>query len=281
MEKKLSLGEIFQGTAAPLGAKNIFPAAGLKKKVTASNIRIISSLPLAPPPKNKSTIAIITPRALKRLRANRENPVNVFRKDFVLLIFSERLSLPAFFKDYARSNHVPIAALNSNEHYLKSVLRGAIREKFTGIIHGHGVVLEAEGRGILITGASGIGKTTAVLRSIHNGYYWVADDVAVIKRNRSGELIARGHKKICSYLHTAAKGITPVADLLDADRIKARTKLAAVIEVERSSAAPRIIRCVKKILGAELKCVHVDIPFSGYFNKNLLKNCIKELSEDN
>ncbi|HCX02729.1 MAG TPA: HPr(Ser) kinase/phosphatase, partial [Syntrophaceae bacterium] len=48
----------------------------------------------------------------------------------------------------------------------------------------HGVVLELGGRGILITGPSGIGKTTAAMQAVGEGYAWIADDVAMIRKNQ-------------------------------------------------------------------------------------------------
>ena len=84
----------------------------------------------------------------------------------------------------------------------------------------HGVVFECQGRGILITGASGIGKTTSALVLVKEGNYWIADDIAVVKRNQKGELIARGHAKIKNLLHTRETGIVPVKKILNSDRIK-------------------------------------------------------------
>ena len=161
-------------------------------------------------------------------------------------------------------------------------MQALIREKFQETISVHGVILEAKGKGILITGASGIGKTTAALKTVTKDYYWVADDVAVIKRSKQGELIAGGHKKINNYLHTEATGIIPVGNLLKPDRIKVNTKLAAVVEVEKAGITDvRMIKGEKEILGVKLTCLHINIPSTSYFNENLLKKTLRQLSKDN
>jgi len=166
-------------------------------------------------------------------------------------------------------------------HYLKSILQDIIREKYLETILIHGMILDVEGKGILITGDSGIGKTTAVLKAAVNDYYWVADDVAVIKRNRKGELIAGGHKNIKKYLHTESSGIIPVITLLKPDRIKTKTILVAVINIVRTK--ERIITMTKGekiILGNKLTSLSINIPFTSFFDDNLLKKSVRHLFKD-
>jgi serine kinase of HPr protein (carbohydrate metabolism regulator) len=287
MKKRLSLREIFQGSIAGLGIKEIFPLAGLEKELTTINIRLISRIPFASLKKNNPTIAIITPQASNQLRVMGINPCgqmpdNIFKNNIVFLILSSSLSIPVFLKKHIANIDIPVAASKYDEHYLRSLLKALIREKLQEIISIHGVVLEVKGKGILITGPSGIGKTTAALKSVLEDYYWVADDVAVIKKNKKGELIAGGHKKINDYIHTAATGIMPVGNLFDSGRIKMKTKLSALIEVEKAGVRDiRVTKEEKKILGIKLTCLHINIPSTSYFNENLLKNILRQLSKDN
>jgi hypothetical protein len=98
----------------------------------------------------------------------------------------------------------------------------------------------------------------------------------------SGELIASGHKKIDNYIHTEATGIIPVGNLLDSGRIKMKTKLNAIIEVEKAGIRDiRVTKGEKEILGIKLTCLHINIPSASYFNENLLKKTIRQLSKDN
>ena len=287
MKKKLFLKEIFQGNIIALGIKKILPAAGWEKEIATINIQLINRIPFTFLKKNNSTIAIITPQALNQLcvmgeTLRRQMLDNIFKENIVFLVLSSSLSIPVFLKNHTANNDIPITASKYDGHYLRSFLKTLIREKLQGTISIHGVVLEVKGKGILITGASGIGKTTAALKSITEDCYWVADDVAVIKRNKREELIAGGHKKINNYIHTEATGIIPAGNLFDPDKIKKNTKLAAVIEVEKAGIRDvRIIRREKEILGINLTCLHINIPSTGFFNKNLLKKSLRQLSKDN
>jgi len=178
-------------------------------------------------------------------------------------------------------NNIPVAASEYNEYYLRSILKAIIREKLQNIIYLHGVLLEADGKGVLITGASGIGKTTAALNFASKEYCWVADDVVVIKKNAKGKLIAGGHKKTRDYIHTEITGIIPAAGVFDMDRIKRNTRLAAVIETAKTDTKSVLLTKEKKeILGMELPCLRVNIPSAGYFDKNLLKKSLELLFKD-
>jgi serine kinase of HPr protein (carbohydrate metabolism regulator) len=286
MKKKLSLREIFQGRIIRLGIKELFPAADLGKELTAIHVRTINRLPFCPQKKDAPTIAILTPKVLNQLsvlqtgfRLHLLEDLSSHNVCFILL--SSSLSIPVFLKKSAAKLNIPFAASKYDEHYLRSILIGLIREKYLETISLHGVVLEAKGKGILITGASGIGKTTAALKSVAGDCYWVADDIAVVKRNKKEELIAGGNKKISRYIHTERTGIIPVDALLNPERIKNNTKLAAVIRIGKSGTGFRMAKGYTHILGKKLTCLRINIASAGFFGENLLKKAIEQLFKDN
>lgn len=285
MKKKLSLKEMFQGKIIKFGIRKIIPAAGWEKQLSKINVRLINRMPASALKDDAPTIAIITPPFSNRLCMMGEIPCrqmmeNIFKNN-LFLILANSLSIPAVFKNIAANTGITIAASKYDAHYLRSLLKSLIREKFQETIYAHGVVLEAKGKGILITGASGIGKTMAALQAVTKDGCWVADDVVVIKKNKNGELIAAGHKKIQNYIHTEATGIIAVDNLLKPDQIKMNTKLAAVVNVERTGIKDIRIKGEQKILGVKLIYFHVKIPATGYFDENLLKKVLEQLSKEN
>lgn len=144
----------------------------------------------------------------------------------------------------------------------------------------HGVAMETGGKGLLITGASGIGKTTATIGAMAPGYFWIADDLALIGKDSEGTLIMTGHRKIRKYLHTEKTGIIEVSRVLPATQIKKKTRLDAVIDVVRTDTdAVSCELLAREILETKLPCLRICIPRDGYFSQNLLKNAISRFHE--
>ncbi|MEN6620386.1 MAG: hypothetical protein ABFD50_02390 [Smithella sp.] len=286
--EKLSLKKLFQGKFVKLGIKIICSTSGFTKEFHKINIQIINRIPFSISKNNNiPTISIITKRFSNRLAAMPEPlcrqviETKIISKNLVFLIFANSSSIPAFFKNTINTG-TSISASIYDEHYLRSLLKALILEKFQGTISIHGVVLEMGGKGILITGASGIGKTTAALNIISKNDYWVADDFIIVKRNKNGKLIASGHKKIKDYIHTEATGIVHAEKILGSNGIKKNTKLYAIVEVERNNVKDaEIIRREKKILDIKLICFHINIPLTGYFNEILLRKALEQLPKEN
>lgn len=134
--------------------------------------------------------------------------------------------------------------------------------------------------GILITGASGIGKTTAALEGMMDGYFWIADDLALIGKDQSDALMMTGHRKIRQYLHTEQTGIIPVSTLFSDSQIKAKSRLHAVIDVTRKKTKVVVYEhSVREILAKRLPCLQISIPLDGYFHHDLLHEAISQLQE--
>jgi HPr kinase/phosphorylase len=200
--------------------------------------------------------------------------------NIVFIVLAKSQNVSELMKTIAEIKSIPIAASIFDEYYLESLLKGYIRERVHKKTSIHGVVIETGGKGILIAGASGIGKTTAALEYVQKEGHWIADDLVVIKKNIQGELIARGHAKIKKYLHYGKEGIIPVEKMLAAGKIKKETKLSAIINVERTDIKGNVFSETKnKIIDTALPCSNINISASGYFNENLLEKTARKLKK--
>jgi HPr kinase/phosphorylase len=253
---------------------------GWTKEVSALNVRCYRRLSSSLKKNLFPTIAIFTPQAVNKLCVQGINSYSSLFKNIIYIVIAKSKQVPDFMKTMAADKHIPIAAAVFDEYYLESSIKGLIREKVQKKTSIHGVVIETGGMGILIAGASGIGKTTAALEYVQKEGYWIADDLAVIRKNNHGELIARGHAKIKKYLHYRKEGIIPVEKMLAAGKIKKDTKLLAIINVERTGIHGNVFsETKKKIIDTALPCLNINISASGYFSKNLLEKTIKKLKK--
>jgi serine kinase of HPr protein (carbohydrate metabolism regulator) len=197
-----------------------------------------------------------------------------------LLIFAQSPALPVLLKRQLQSYHLAAAASPLHESLLESRIKAIIREKIHHCVTVHGVVLELGGRGILITGPSGIGKTTAAMQAVGEGYAWIADDVAMIRKNQGCRLIISGHRAIQNYIHTRQTGIVAADRMWHRSQINNKAELAFVVEVSRSKRDDVFFRVTEsEIMGTRLPLIRVRISRTGYFNKNLLMEAIQQFHE--
>lgn len=281
MNKILSLENILQGSSEKLGLNEIFATAGLVKEVSALNVRCYRRLSISLKNNLHPTIAIITPQAVNQLCSKGINFYGYLFTKIVFIVIAKSKHVPDLMKTIAETKHIPIAASDFDEYYLESSVKGLIRERVYKRTIIHGVMIETCGMGIIIVGASGIGKTTSALEYVQKGSYWIADDLVVIRKNIKGELTAQGHNKIKKYLHYGKEGIIPVEKTLDARKIKKETKISAIIEVERTNIKGSSFSETKReILATTLPCLKISISSSGYFNESLLEKMVKKLKKD-
>jgi len=276
MEEQFTLETIIRENLSLLGIKEVVSGVSLRKRIKKLNVRRYKKNFLFSRKISDPHIAIIGPLFLSHLRQAKskfflgtENPAD---QSVVLIICSGASEIDWFIRDYAQKRGIAAASSTLDEYCLLSRLTGLIREKIQKKTILQGVALEIDGRGVLITGASGIGKTTAALKAAYDGNYWIADDVVVVRKNAKEELIARGHHMIKNLVYTKETGIVSVQKVLDFPKIKKSAKLATVIEIETSDGRRNgAMETKKKILGKNLRCLRVNVQPGEYFSKDMLK----------
>lgn len=160
--------------------------------------------------------------------------------------------IPASFQDYSERTGTPGFASDLDEWLLQSRLTGLLREMVRRQVMVHGSLILLAGRGVLLTGESGIGKTSAALAAMHSDNRWVADD-AVVLQARGNLLYGRGHIRTRDWIAVRGRGILRSAELLGADRLSGEARVDLVVRLIRSQGA-------EKRTVAQSCCSYAGIP---------------------
>jgi HPr kinase/phosphorylase len=113
----------------------------------------------------------------------------------------------------------------------------------------HGVMVSVFGRGVLLLGPSGIGKSACALDLIGRQHKLVADDVVMIRRTGDG-LTGYPPATLAGWLHVRGLGICSVADLFGSGALLEEHAIELVVELlprsdtdERPDALTRFDLC--------------------------------------
>ncbi len=96
----------------------------------------------------------------------------------------------------------------------------------------HGVLVEVYGMGILITGASGVGKSETALELIKRGHRLIADDAVQIKKVGEDLLIGEAPELIRHFLEIRGLGILDIERLYGIGAVKKWEAIDLVVELE-------------------------------------------------
>lgn len=96
----------------------------------------------------------------------------------------------------------------------------------------HGVLVDVYGIGVLIMGASGIGKSETALELVKRGHRLVADDAVEIFQTEEGSLVGHAPELIRYLLEIRGLGIINVMTLFGAGAVRDKKKISLVVRLE-------------------------------------------------
>ena len=97
----------------------------------------------------------------------------------------------------------------------------------------HGALVEIRGLGVLVLGASGIGKSECALDLVARGHQLVADDVVEVERSPGGRLVGRSPELIRHYIEVRGIGLLYVPELFGAESVRDEASIELVCRLER------------------------------------------------
>ncbi len=98
----------------------------------------------------------------------------------------------------------------------------------------HGVLVDVNSVGVLIIGASGIGKSECALDLVERGHRLVADDVVEIRR-RGEDLVGQASDLIRHLIEVRGLGVLNIAELYGVAATRDHKRIELVVELEHWS----------------------------------------------
>lgn len=189
----------------------------------------------------------------------------LFEKEPPAFVFSKNVHVPEIFIQLGNEFQIPVCKSGYKTSSLFSELYAFLQGKLAERTTLHGVLLDVNGVGVVITGASGIGKSEVALELIRRGYMLVADDLIEIYQREKGILIGEAPAILKKYLEIRGIGIVNVVYLYGIRAFRENKRISLIVHLEKwddSQTYNRLGLEEEKRLIFDTEVVYLTIPIT-------------------
>ena len=158
---------------------------------------------------------------------------NLFSTELAAIIVSNGEEVPPDLREAANRTQTPLFTSPEPSPDLMNVLRHYLAQVLAESTVRHGVFMEVQGMGVLITGDSAVGKSELALELITRGHRLVADDVVEFYQVAPDTLEGRCPTMLQDFLEVRGLGVLNIRALFGETAVKLKKNLKLVIHLEK------------------------------------------------
>ena len=159
----------------------------------------------------------------------------LFTNELAAIIVTNREEIPAHLLDECNRHHVALITSPQPSPHLVDVLRLYLSRVLAESTTLHGVFLDVLEMGVLITGASAIGKCELALELISRGNGLVADDIVELYRISPDTLEGRCPTVLRDFLEVRGIGVLNIRTIFGETAVRPRKLLKLMVHLEDHS----------------------------------------------
>lgn len=148
------------------------------------------------------------------------------------IVISKNMECPALLREIAESKNFPILISDQPTYRLMVDVVSYLDEKLAPSDNIHGVLLSIYGKGVVITGDSGVGKSETALELIRRGHVLVADDRVDVTRIHN-TIFGRAPEILRGMLEIRGIGIIDVTKMFGASSSLDNSEIDVIIHLEK------------------------------------------------
>lgn len=203
-------------------------------EVNASNKGIIGHLNLIHP----NWVQVLSKIELDYLaHLTTEERNNAFRQiersGTIFLIVAGTSDIPAELIAFANQSHIPLFASPKPSVHLIWLIHYYLTKELAESTTRHGVFLDVLGVGVMITGASAVGKSELGLELITRGNGLVADDIVELHRIAPDTLEGRCPELLRGFLEVRGLGVLNIRTMFGETAVRRRKNLKLIVNLHR------------------------------------------------
>jgi HPr kinase/phosphorylase len=252
MQSSLTVKELVELTAKSLELRWLAGHAGAQRELSrgdgASSATLVGHLNLLRP----YCVQVLGQAECQYLRDLREQQSNdvlarLFRTEPSCILVANGLPAAPSLMTHAEQSGVALLGSALPSQKLVEDLRYLLAHQLAQRVTVHGVFLEVMGAGILLVGASGVGKSELALELITRGHRLIADDAVEFALVAPNVLEGTCPGMLQDFLEVRGLGIINVRALFGDSAVKLRKNLRLIIQLEPMH--PEQVRATDRLHG--------------------------------
>ena len=148
------------------------------------------------------------------------------------IVISKNMECPEILREIAESKNFPILISDQPTYRLMVDVVSYLDEKLAPSDNIHGVLLSIYGKGVVITGDSGVGKSETALELIRRGHVLVADDRVDVTRIHN-TIFGKAPEILRGMLEIRGIGIIDVTKMFGASSSLDNSEIDFIIHLEK------------------------------------------------
>lgn len=148
------------------------------------------------------------------------------------IIFANNYEVPEIALQLSQKTGVPILKSKKRTSAIFATVFNYLQEELSPTESHHGVLVDVNGIGVMITGKSSIGKSETGLELIRRGHQLIADDRVDIFEKEVGLLVGRAPVILKKFIEIRGIGIINVVEMFGAGAYRDSKRITLVIELE-------------------------------------------------
>ncbi len=236
---QISVNQLFEDKGDKLGLTWVAGKGGGNKLLTSDTVQklslaLIGYLNFVHPNRvqvlgcaEMDYLRSLTPEALN------QSVNNLFGTELAAIIVANGEAVPQLLKEAADRTLTPLFSSQEQSPDMMNILRHYLAQVLAESTVRHGVFMEVQGMGVLITGDSAVGKSELALELITRGHRLVADDVVEFYQVSPDTLEGRCPVMLQDFLEVRGLGVLDIRALFGEDAVKLKKNLRLIVHLEK------------------------------------------------
>lgn len=236
---QISVNQLFEDKGDKLGLTWVAGKGGGNKLLTSDTVQklslaLIGYLNFVHPNRvqvlgcaEMDYLRSLTPEALN------QSVNNLFGTELAAIIVANGEAVPQLLKEAADRTLTPLFTSQEQSPDMMNILRHYLAQVLAESTVRHGVFMEVQGMGVLITGDSAVGKSELALELITRGHRLVADDVVEFYQVSPDTLEGRCPVMLQDFLEVRGLGVLDIRALFGEDAVKLKKNLRLIVHLEK------------------------------------------------